>query len=167
MGAYRLTPARAAALRRAQLISAQRRRKLGVTGTAKHVVTQKVALARTRPKKVAKYAVYGAAGAAAIGGAVLYAKSPSGKYNRGMTKSTVKAYRAGKRGQSLATHRNRVRPLVMKNSGHTPRLTVRSQPSKGQAMRPHVRKSGTHGHVAFATYKNRDYAVFPNPNRKR
>ena len=46
-GAYVLTPARRAALRRAQLISAQKRRKYGVGYQAKNVVKQKIAIRYT------------------------------------------------------------------------------------------------------------------------
>jgi hypothetical protein len=114
--AYRMTPARAAALRRAQLISAQKRRKYGVGYQAKNVARQQVQKARLSPRKVAKYTALGAT--VAIAGVGLYAgsKTPTYKYNKGMTKSTVKAYRSGKRGPALATHRKRVSPLIAKNA---------------------------------------------------
>ena len=165
--AYRMTPARRAALRRAQLISAQKRRKYGVGYQAKNAVRQKVDYARTNPRKAVKYAAVGLAGAATIAGGYAAYKSPTGQYNKGMLKSTAKAYRGGKRGQALATHRNRVRPLIKRNTGHTPRFIGRSEPAvPGRTMRPHITNSKA-GRTGFATFRNRDYVVFANPNRKR
>ena len=115
-GAYVLTPARRAALRRAQLISAQKRRKYGVGYQAKNVARQQVQKARLNPRKVAKYTAIGAT--VAVAGAALYAgsKTPTYKYHKGMRKSTIKAYRGGKRGYALATHQRRVAPLIRHNS---------------------------------------------------
>ena len=115
-GAYVLTPARRAALRRAQLISAQKRRKYGVGYQAKNVARQQVQKARRKPRKWAKDTARGAT--VAVAGAALYAgsKTPTYKYHKGMRKSTIKAYRGGKRGYALATHQRRVAPLIRHNS---------------------------------------------------
>lgn len=115
---YRMTPARAAALRRAQLISAQKRRKFGAGYQAKNAIRQKIALSankKTIAKGVLVAATVGAVGTAAY----LGSQTPTYKYKKGMTKSTLKAYSAGKRGPALITHQNRVRPLVKKNAGMT------------------------------------------------
>lgn len=124
--AYVSTPARRAALRRAQLISAQKRRKYGVKYQTKNAVRQGYTRAKLNKKKTVKYAAITLAGTAVAVGAYKGYKSPTGKYTKGMTKSTLKAYRGGKRGAALKTHQNRVRPLVKKNAGM--RVQSRSHP---------------------------------------
>lgn len=119
-----MTPARRAALRKAQLVSAQRRRKYGVRYQTKNVARQKIAYAKVNKRKVAKYAAIGATLAGVGAAAYVGTKTPTYKYHKGMRKSTIKAYRSGKRGPALTTHQNRVRPLIKKNAG----MKVRSQP---------------------------------------
>jgi hypothetical protein len=116
MATHVMTPARRAALRKAQLVSAQKRRKYGVRYQAKNVARQKIAYAKVNKRKVAKYTALGATLAGT--GIALYgaAQTPTGKYKRGMAKTTVKAYRGGKRGPALKLHQRKVSPLIRHNS---------------------------------------------------
>jgi type II secretory pathway pseudopilin PulG len=113
---YRMTPARAAALRRAQLISAQKRRKYGVKYQAKNVARQKITSAKLNKGRTLKYGALAltlaSTGAAAYAGT----KTPTYKYHKGTTKTTVKAYRGGKRGPAIKTYRKRVSPIIAHNS---------------------------------------------------
>lgn len=127
---HRMTAARRAALRKAQLASARKRRKHGVRSGVKRSISQgrssaKASASLARRSKnyrrhVAKKAVKGAAIAAVAGGVVAggvgYARSDRGYVHRKGAKATYKGYRKTGSYRAGREAARRQRPLHKANA---------------------------------------------------
>ena len=126
--AYRMTPARRAAIRKAQAASARKRKRASNRPTAKQVRNRKII------KAVAVGAAATGVGVAAVYGAGEYRKSDRHYVNHSVRKSTRKMREktiatTGKKASksAIATHQKRVRPLATANAR---KRTVKRAPGK-------------------------------------
>ena len=139
MAAYKMTPARRAAIRKAQAASARKRKKRAANRpTPKQV----------RNRKIVKGVAIGAAvvgvGVAGVYGAKEYQKSDTHYVRKSVSKSTRK-YRQktlAKTGvkatkQQVRTHQKRVRPLAQSNAR---KRTVKRAPGKAATQGRKVKR---------------------------
>lgn len=116
---HRMTPARRAALRKAQLASARKRRKNGVGSQVRRASNQSFQRARANAslkgsrRKIIRRAAYGAVVAGVAASALAGSRTESFQVHRGVAKSSRKKQFSSK--AQKVKYQTRVRPLVRHN----------------------------------------------------
>ena len=119
MAKHVMTPARRAALRKAQLVSARKRRRNGLKSAARRNVKQGASYARATygtkkgRRRIVKGAVIGATLAGVGAGAVAGYRSEPYQVSKGLRKSARKKTFVDK--AAKAKYKKRVRPIIQAN----------------------------------------------------